>query len=67
MDFGKSLKIALLQRGMKQKDLADQMQVSRPYISAIANNKKHFTKANLISIPKHLGYKVSEFIALGED
>jgi DNA-binding XRE family transcriptional regulator len=68
MNLGKSIKIALLNAG-KDKDqawLADQIGVSRTWMTAIANRPHSDTK-HAEKIASVLGMKTSELIALGED
>jgi len=67
MDIGKSLRKAMLVSGIRNKDLAEMLDVHPPYISGILNNSRGISQATLCNISKILGYRVSEFIALGED
>ena len=67
MNIGKSIKLALLNKDVKSKDLAAKMGVSGAYVSLLANNKKSPTTRVLSHIASSLGYSVSEFIALGEE
>lgn len=65
LNLGKALKIALVKKGIKQKDFADTLNVSPQQISnwvsmgRISNNNQRV-------ICKALEMKLSEFIALGE-
>ena len=67
MNIGKSLKIALIEKDMKSKDLASSMGVSQPYVSSVANNSKAVSIRLISQMASCLGYSVSEFIALGEE
>jgi DNA-binding Xre family transcriptional regulator len=66
MNFRVSLEIALATRNMKKKELAEKLGV---YPSAITTwiKANQVTFDRLEAISKALDYKVSEFIALGED
>lgn len=66
MNIGKSLKIALINKGMKSKELAAEMGVSCAHVSAIATGVKIPSLHKLAVICNFLDYKVSVFIALGE-
>lgn len=66
MNLAKSLKIALIERDMKAKDLAAQMGVSQTYVSYLATGRKTTTVEKMTQIAELLDYKVSEFVALGE-
>lgn len=65
MNVGKSIKVALAMRGMKQIDLARQIEVSEVYMSRIANTQ-HAGMGTVTKLAAALGMPVSEFIALGE-
>ena len=66
MKIDKALKIALIKRNLQQKDIADSLIISPAFVSNLANG--HSASARMIErIAKALDYKVSEFIALGED
>jgi DNA-binding Xre family transcriptional regulator len=66
MNIGKSLKIALINRNMKNTTLAEKLGVSDAYVSAIACGTKSVSLTMLKNICDCLDYKTSEFIALGE-
>jgi len=66
MNVGKSLKVALAKRGMKQTELARQLQVSDVYLSRLANSE-HAGMGTVNKLAEVLSMKVSEFVALGED
>ena len=67
MNIGKSIKIALIQKDMRAKDLAEKMEVSGAYISMLSNSKKPVSMKRMETIAAAFDYQVSEFIALGED
>lgn len=66
MNFGKSIKIALLKNNMTQPELAKILDLHQSGISHMANRDSTSTK-NLVRVAKAFGMKVSEFVALGED
>lgn len=66
MNVGKSLKVALAKKGMRQNEFAAQMNLSRQWIGKLANSEK----AGMGSVEKlaeAFGMSVSEFIKLGEE
>jgi transcriptional regulator with XRE-family HTH domain len=66
VNVGKSLKIAMAMREIKQVEMARDMKVSQVYISRLANSQ-HAGIGTVSKLAKALGMSVSEFIALGED
>lgn len=66
MNVGKSIKVALAQRGMTQAELAKRLGVTHTWLSAMANKPRAST-ASLEALAGQFGMKVSEFVALGED
>lgn len=66
MNLAKSLKIALAQKELRQKDLADKLNVSDQLISRWAI-KGTISPSNLEALCSVLDMPVSEFVALGED
>lgn len=66
MNAGKSIKVALAKREMSQKDLAEKMKTSTPYISQLAG-REHIGMGTVVQLAEAFGMKVSEFLALGED
>ena len=66
MEFGTSLKIALVMKGMTQKELADRMGSHSVYVSRVCNNKMA-SASTIDDVAKALEMKVSELVALGED
>ena len=66
MDLGRSLKIALAQKGKRNKDLVEALDVGPVLVSLwIRHGKMNHT--NLERICKFLEMPVSEFVALGEN
>ena len=65
MNMGKSIKVALAMRGMKQRDLAELMGRHHVYICQMCN-KERVGIAAMESVAEALGMKVSELIKLGE-
>lgn len=66
MNFRRSLKLALAQRDMTQKALAEQLGMRETSMSQLAAQTS-CTGATLQKISDAFEMKVSEFIALGED
>lgn len=66
MNLRKSIKVALAQRGMEQKALAEQLSMSQSSMSQLAAQQS-CTAATLQKLANAFGMKVSEFVALGED
>lgn len=66
MDLKKSFKIALAMRGKKQKELASEMKVTESYISSLCNNGSISVK-KIDEMSERLGFKLWEFIKLGEE
>lgn len=66
MNIGKSIKVALAQRDMKQNQLADQLGKSARWINLLANSKGASTDT-IEMLAKGFGMKASEFVALGEE
>lgn len=66
MNVGKSLKIALAMKGIKQSDLAAKVGMTTVWISRLANSEKA-GMGSVEMLSKALDMKVSEFLALGED
>lgn len=66
MNLGVSLKMALVKRGKKNKDLAAFLGVHPAQITNwIANG--NMNQENLLKVCEYLNMKVSDFIALSED
>jgi transcriptional regulator with XRE-family HTH domain len=66
MNVGKSIKVALAQKGMSQVELSKRMGLTHTWVSALANKKKAST-ATIEALATQFDMKVSEFVALGED
>ena len=65
MNLEKSFNVALATRDMKKKDLASQMKVTPSYITQVTKNGS-LSVGKLQELSEALGYKVWEFIKLGE-
>lgn len=66
MNLRKSIMIAMAQRDMIQKDLAEQIGMSSGSLSQLMSQKS-CTGATLQKFADFFGMRVSEFIKLGED
>lgn len=66
MNVGKSLKVALAKKGMRQNELAEQMQVSRQWIGKLANSEKA-GMGSVELLASAFDMSVGDFIKLGED
>lgn len=66
MNVGKSIKVAMAMKGIKQNELARQLQVGDVYMSRLANSE-HAGMGTVNKLAHTFGMKVSEFVALGED
>ncbi len=66
MNLEKSFNVALATRDMKKKDLAAQMSVTPSYITQVTKNGA-LSVSKLEELSKALGYKVWQFIKLGEE
>lgn len=66
MNLRKSAMVAMAHRNMKQKDLADQLGMSRGSMSQLLSQTS-CTGATLQKLAGAFSMKVSEFVALGED
>lgn len=66
MNVGKSLKVGLAKRGISQTALAEKMGVHLQWVNKLANSESA-AQATVVSLASALDYKVSEFVALGED
>jgi len=66
MDIQKSIEEALHVRRKSQTWLAKEIGVTDAYVSAIVLGKRVPTLPNAAHMAKALGFKLSEFIALGE-
>lgn len=66
MNVGKSLKLALVKRGMTQAALARKLGKSARWINVLANSSGA-SRATIEMLANELEMKPSEFVALGED
>lgn len=66
MNFGKSIKMAMLKNDMNQEALAAILGIHYSGISHMSNRESTSTK-NLVRVAKAFDMKVSDFIKLGED
>ena len=66
MNLEKSFNVALAMRGKKQSDLAKEMKVTNSYINQICKNGS-LSIRKLDEVSEHLGFKLWEFVKLGED
>lgn len=67
MNIGKSIKLSLIERGLKAQELAESVGMSKSYLSQISNGHRLPGIDVIERIAKSLGYSVSEFVALGEE
>lgn len=67
VNLGKSLKVALVLRGLNQSQLARQQGWNLRSLNKLANNSESGTVNNINKLSAALGMKPSEFVALGED
>ena len=65
MDLGKSLRIAIAMKGIKQKQLAIELKTSDQQVSNWVNSGA-IKQKSLVDMCKFFDMKVSEFISLGE-
>ena len=66
MNLEKSFRIALATKGMSKQDLAVKMKCTGPYITQISKGGS-MSVSKLQDVCNELGYKVWEFIRLGEE
>jgi len=66
MNIGKSIKIALVKKGMEQRKLARKIKLSTVTTSKLANIKAPCKQKTLEALAKAFDMPVSEFVALGE-
>ncbi len=66
MNLEKSFNVALAKKDMKKKDLAEQMKVTPSYITQVTKDGR-LSVSKLQELSQALGYKVWEFIKLGEE
>lgn len=61
-DVGKTIKLLRIAAGLKQKDLADRISVSKNYLSLIENNKREPSLKFLKSLSRELNVPVGFFL-----
>ena len=66
MNIGKSIKVALAMRNMKQNQLAAQLRKTPRWINSLANSEGAST-ATIEMLASAFSMKASEFVALGEE
>lgn len=66
MNVGKSIKHALVKRGLNQTQLAAQMNCTRVWINQLANSRSA-SMSTVEQLAAALDMKVSDFLALGEE
>lgn len=66
-DTAKALRIALAQKNMTRKDLAEAVGLSQNQVSRLATGSQTIQGETLNNIATAVGMKSSEFLALGED
>lgn len=66
MNVGKSIKHALISKGMSQTKLAEQMGVTQVWVNRLANSRSA-SMATIETLAAFFEMKVSDFLALGED
>ena len=67
MEIGTALEQALRLRNMQRKELAHQLGINRHYVDGLCTNHKKAGTGMIQRICDILDYKVSEFLALGEE
>lgn len=66
MNVGRSIKVALAKRGMRQHELAGKMGITASSMSQLAN-QEHCMTSTLQRLADIFGMPVSEFVQLGEE
>ncbi len=66
MDLSKSLRLAIANKGVKHKDLAEQLGTTSQQVSNWIKSGA-IKQSSLVSVSGAFNLTVSEFIALGED
>lgn len=67
MNLSRSLKVGIATRGITQSQLSDKSFIGKVTISKISKGHTGVSIENVFSLADALDYKLSEFIALGED
>lgn len=65
MNLGKAIRIAIINKGIKQRELAEKMGVSAVFISRMCN-QPNVGINTLIKVASALDMKVSELVKFGE-
>ena len=65
MDLGKSLRVAMARKGIKNKELAEHMGVHTAHITTW-RREGSIGRDNLVAIADYFEMPVSEFVKLGE-
>ena len=66
MDVGKSIRVAMAMRGIRNSELSERLQVTAATVSVMLS-RSTCSGQTLQNLANTFGMKVSEFIALGED
>ena len=66
MNIGKSIKLALVHKGMRGKDLAERLGVTQTTVS-LMQSRPTASGQMLINLACAFDMKVSDFVKLGED
>ena len=64
MDIGQQLKVYMKRLGLTQKDIAERLGVSQPFISAICRGEKYPSTENILSICELLGITPNELFGV---
>lgn len=67
MNISKSINLALAHAGINQKELSQVMGVSQQFLSGMATGRVNASLSMVVRLAEALDYRVSEFIALGEE
>ena len=67
MNIAKSIKLALIHTDMEQKELARRMGVTKQFVSGLSTGSRPASINMVKRLAEALEYKVSDFIALGEE
>lgn len=66
MNVGKSLKVALAKKGLRQNELAEKIGVTRQWIGRLANSQRA-GMGSIEMLAEAFDMKPIEFLSLGED
>ncbi len=67
MNLAKSIKLALIEKGMTQAQLAAKVESKPAYISNLATGRANLQGEMLKKVAAAFDMKVSDFVKLGED